>query len=125
VKERVPSATRALGQLGEDLAARHLEGLGYRLLGRNVRSSLGELDLVFRDRDEVVFVEVKARRGLLGNAPEEKVDGRKVERLARLAQAYLAERGLEESAWRIDVVAVVLDTRGRVQRLQHYKNAVY
>ncbi|MCC7104810.1 MAG: YraN family protein [Chloroflexi bacterium] len=125
MKERAPGATRALGQLGEDLAARHLEGLGYRLLGRNVRSSLGELDLVFRERDEVVFVEVKARRSLLGIAPEEKVDRRKIERLARLAEAYLAERGLEESAWRIDVVAVVLDAQGRVQRLQHYKYAVY
>lgn len=117
--------TRALGELGERLAARHLQGLGYRLVDRNVRSRLGELDLVCRDGDELVFVEVKARRGLWGSAPEEKVDARKVERLTRLAEAYLAGRGLDEAMWRIDVVAVVLDGADRVVRLEHYRNAVY
>jgi putative endonuclease len=116
---------REAGQRGERLAADYLARQGYRVLARNLRTPLGELDLVAQDGSEVVFVEVKTRVGGLTRTPEEAVDGRKVARLERLGESYLLSTGREDAMWRIDVVAVVLDSDGRLQRLDHLRNAVY
>lgn len=93
-----------LGKLGEDAAAEYLRRRGYDILARNVRSSLGEIDLVALDGDGVVvFVEVKTRRR--GSALEA-VDRRKQRRLTALARAFLARAGWLERPARFDVVAV-------------------
>lgn len=94
------------GRFGEDAAAAWLRRRGYELLARNVRSALGELDLVAMDGDVVVFVEVKARRSAGGL---EAVDRRKQRRLCRLARAFLAGAGWMERPARFDVVAVEAD----------------
>jgi putative endonuclease len=122
-RERVLTR-KDLGARGEELAARHLARQGYRVLARNHRTSLGELDVIARDGKEVVFVEVKTRLSD-ESLPEESVDLRKVGRIARLAEAYLMSEGGEEAAWRIDVVSVVLDHQGELRRIEHFKNAVY
>lgn len=116
---------KELGLLGENLAAEYLAGQGYRVLRRNYRNSLGELDLILQDGAETVFVEVKTRVGGLGARPEESVSPAKVGRLARLAESYLVAARHEDAMWRIDVVAVVLDPAGRLRRLEHLRNAVY
>jgi putative endonuclease len=116
---------REAGQRGERLAAEYLSKQGYRVLARNHRTALGELDLIAQDGLEVVFVEVKTRVGGRSRTPEEAVDGRKVARLERLGESFLQSMGREEAMWRIDVVAVVLDSDGRLQRLDHLRNAVY
>jgi putative endonuclease len=117
--------SKALGARGEELAARHLTDQGYRLLARNHRTRLGELDIVAEDGPEVVFVEVKTRLGSPDQVPEESVSVAKVRRLARLAEAYLAATERQERMWRIDVVAVILDRSGALRRLDHLRNAVY
>ena len=115
--------TRPLGQLGEDVAARFLERRGYRILARNLRSRLGEIDLVARDGGTLVFVEVKARRGGAGEPPQVAVDARKRSRLARLALEYLAREWLRDLACRFDVVAVTLDAAGGPPRVEHFPGA--
>ena len=117
--------SKALGVRGEELAVQHLVHQGYRLLARNHRTRLGELDIVAEDGPEVVIVEVKTRVGGLDRVPEESVGPAKVRRLERLAEAYLAATGRQERMWRIDVVAVVLDRAGVLRRLDHLRNAVY
>lgn len=104
---------QALGRTAEDVAARHLERIGLRVLERNVRSRQGELDLVCRDGDVVVFVEVKCRRATWGDGPAAAVSWQKQRRLARLALAYLKRHGLSGSRCRFDVVAVTLEASGR------------
>jgi putative endonuclease len=116
---------KELGIKGEDLAASYLARQGYRVVGRNHRTPLGELDLIATDGPETVFVEVKTRIGSQESTPEEAVNTRKIGRLARLAEAYLVAHGQEEAMWRIDVVAVVLDGLGQLRRLEHLRNAVY
>ncbi|MBF0272987.1 MAG: YraN family protein [Magnetococcales bacterium] len=81
--------TKAFGLLAEGVAARNLNRLGYRILERNVRFSRGELDLVAKHGEILVFCEVKARRGPLCGEPGEAIDARKQARLARLAVEYL------------------------------------
>ncbi|MDX9831516.1 MAG: YraN family protein [Anaerolineae bacterium] len=114
---------RGLGRHGEELAARHLATRGYEILERNWRCGAGELDLVARDGACLAFVEVRTRRGQELGSPEESITAAKQARLINLAETYLQEHEWP-GPWRIDVVAVEMDVRGRVQRLDHYENAV-
>ncbi|MBF0627523.1 MAG: YraN family protein [Magnetococcales bacterium] len=81
--------SKAFGLLAEGMAARTLTRLGYRILARNVRLPGGELDLVAKQGETLVFCEIKARRTPLTGAPGEAIDARKQARLTRLAIAYL------------------------------------
>ena len=114
---------QGVGRRGEELAARHLERLGFTVVGRNVRLPGGEIDLVARQGDELVFVEVKTRIGDESLAPDELVTASKLSRLERLAQAYVDRLADADAAWRIDVVAIVLGRDGRVVRLDHLPGA--
>ncbi len=91
------------------MAVRHLEAQGYRIVARNVRSKLGELDIVARDRGVLCFVEVRLRRR--PGAAAESVDARKRGRLARAAEQYLASHRLSDAPCRFDVVGVAGDGR--------------
>ncbi|BAS27481.1 YraN family protein [Limnochorda pilosa] len=117
----MPGDRRSLGAWGERLAQVYLEGLGYRILERNLRSRLGELDLVALDGQTLAFVEVRTRRSSRLGGPEESVDGAKRARLARLAAAYLqrfpSHRGRPV---RIDVVTVRIRPDGA--ELGHLRN---
>jgi putative endonuclease len=119
-------STRPVGQLGEALAARYLEGRGLEIVARNLRSRLGEIDLIARDGRALVFVEVKARRGRSGDPPQAAVDRRKQARLARLAAGYLARVRAGDRPCRFDVVAVTLDAddaAGGAARIEHFAGA--
>jgi putative endonuclease len=83
-----------------------------RIIDRNYRSRYGEIDLIAEEGETLVFVEVKARRGTAYGTPEESVTARKRDRLVLTAQTYLAERGLEQRDWRIDVVGISLQADG-------------
>jgi putative endonuclease len=120
----VPEPRRTLGAASEQEAARFLERKGYRVVDRNLRSRWGEIDIIARDGDEVVFVEVKSARSGSSVDPVESAHARKLGRVADLAMRYLAGRFASEPAWRIDVVTVVLDERDKLVRLTHYPRAV-
>lgn len=106
-----------LGPRGERLAARFLRRLGYRILERNYRTRGGEIDLVARDGDELVFVEVKALTESEFGAPQERVSDRKQRRLSRAALQFVRERNLGSVSFRFDVVAVTVgEGEPRVER---------
>lgn len=114
---------RSVGRRGEEEAVRFLEKSGLVILDRNVRSRLGEIDLVARDGATLVFVEVKARRQREGDPPQAAVTGEKQRRLGRLAQHYLKWKGLGEVRCRFDVVAITVDDEGRVKTVRHLPGA--
>ena len=99
------SHNKQFGATGEQLAADWLVRHGYRLLARNWRSPLGELDIVCEQGEELVFVEVKARHGIRLGAPEEAVTPAKQRRLIRAAGSYLLAHHQEQRPFRIDVIA--------------------
>jgi putative endonuclease len=99
---------RAAGLDGERRAAAALERTGLRVVARNVRLPGGEIDLVCRDGDVWVFVEVKARQPGWDAAPAAAVSWQKQRRLVRLAQRYLRWRGLRDVRVRFDVVEITI-----------------
>lgn len=107
----------AVGRYGEQLAARMLQAHGMTLLDSNWRCELGELDLVCRDVDVLVAVEVKTRASEVFGSALEAVTQAKAARLRRLVARYLAEAELEWSPRevRIDVIGVLIPTRGAPQ----------
>jgi len=111
------SDTKRTGRLGEDLACAALEERGYEVLARGWRCRQGEVDIIARDGDCWVFVEVKTRRGSGAGQPEEGLTPRKAARLVILAETYLMEHALANVSWRIDMVAIDLDRQDRVRRL--------
>lgn len=113
-----------LGNWGERVARNFLADKGYRVLETGFRSAWGEVDIVARDGDELVFVEVRTRRGAALGTPQESVTRAKAGRLIATAQSYMEEKGVTGADWRIDLVSIVLDSRGRVQELSHLTHAV-
>jgi putative endonuclease len=102
----------AVGQYGEDVAARYLVDEGLSILARNWRCELGEIDIVARDGSALVICEVKTRRGLEYGSPLESVTYRKLARLRRLVGYWLQEHEIKPDAVRIDVIGVIAPKRG-------------
>jgi putative endonuclease len=117
-------ARQRLGRLGEKLAAERLLVLGYTIVARNYRCPFGELDLVARQDECWVFVEVRARHGERFGTPEQSITPRKRAHLVAAAQHYLQAHALADVPWRIDVVAVAFTPGGRLRRLEVIPNAV-
>lgn len=116
---------RRLGSQGEGHARRYLESRGYQFLATNWHCAAGELDLVMRDGDEVVFVEVKTRRGEAAGRAEEAISPAQQRRLLAAGEWFLADHPeLDDLIWRIDLVAITLGRGGVVRRVTHLPNAV-
>lgn len=103
---------RAVGAYGERVAEQHLREQGLVVLARNWRCADGEVDLILRDGEDVVFCEVKTRRGSRFGTPAEAIGNAKVRRLRRLAARWLEETSVRPREIRFDVVAVLPQQRG-------------
>lgn len=111
------------GRIGEEAAAQALAARGYRVLVRNVRLGRGEIDLVCEHDGDVVFVEVKARRGTAFGTPAEAVTVRKQRALLALAMRYLGRTGRAHRTCRFDVVEVWLAAGDRPVRVEVVRDA--
>ena len=112
---------RLLGDRGERAAARFLRRQGLRVLARGFRARSGEIDLIARDGDILVFVEVKARRQ---GVPAEAVTEEKQRRITLAALQFLRKHGLLEQRCRFDVVAIVWPDDRREPQIEHIRNAL-
>ncbi len=111
-----------LGKSGEETVAKYLETKGYKILTTNYRCKRGEVDIIARDGQVLVFIEVKTRSGLGYGSPAAAVDKRKQQQISRAAQYYLAEQNLFDSPARFDVVSVLCDDT-KQQQIDHINNA--
>lgn len=94
------------GKRGEDEAARYLEKRGYKVIASNYRCRLGEIDIIARDGDALVFVEVKTRGGAGYGSGAEAVDARKQRRIIAVSEVYMNENNISDTAVRYDVVSI-------------------
>ena len=114
----------ALGAFGERYARAHLEKAGYRIVEANVRLPSGEIDIVAEEGGVLALVEVRTKRGDRFGNPEESITEAKAEKLIDLGHEYVEAHPEWADRWRIDVVAVEIDGRGRVSRIEVHRNAV-
>ncbi len=115
---------RDTGILGERLARDFLGKNGYHILESNYRCQEGEVDIIAQHGDTLVFVEVRTKKSQQFGSPEESITPAKMERLRKVAAHYgQAHENLPDS-WRIDVVAIELNRKGRVSRIELIENAV-
>ena len=112
------------GELGEEIAARRLREVGYRILERKYRTPHGEIDLVCEQAGTLAFVEVRTRRPSSFGSPEESITPDKAAHMTDSAQHYMQSAGAEYHDWRIDLVAIELAHNGRLLRLDVIENAV-
>lgn len=112
----------ALGRWGEDEAVRFLRRNGLKILQRNYRAPVGEIDIVARHRKQLVFVEVKTRRTTYYGTPQEAVSERKQRQIIRTAQWYISEHQVDKLQPRFDVIAVMPGLRNQA-RIEHVPNA--
>lgn len=96
-----------LGRLGEDEAVRLLKKSGYKILFRNYKTKLGELDIIAKDKESICFVEVKARRSDTFGLPQEAVQLSKQKQISKVALSFLKESDLLDKKARFDVVSVL------------------
>jgi putative endonuclease len=115
---------RRFGNFGERVAASHLESKGYEILERNWSVPEGEIDIIAQRGNELVFVEVRSRRGGSRGTPEESITGRKAAHVRAAAGAYAQGHPEAPENQRIDVVALELDAKGRVLRVEQIENAI-
>jgi len=109
-----------LGDRGENMAAKYLRNHGFKIIARNFKCMMGEIDIVAREGKTLVFVEVKTRTAD-DPTPEEQVNATKQHQITKVAKFYLSRYGVQPAA-RFDVVAVVWPGRGEAQ-IRHTPNA--
>ncbi|HCP08519.1 MAG TPA: YraN family protein [Candidatus Moranbacteria bacterium] len=122
--------TKSTGETGEQVAADYLRSKGYAILEMNYKNDfgrrLGEIDIIAEEKSaqEIVFVEVKTREfSKYGDTlPEENITFHKLRKLARIASAYLRQKGWEDRNYRFDAVSVWLDYDTRKAKIKHIPN---
>lgn len=110
-----------LGKFGEELALRKIKRLGYKKIVRNFRCPLGEVDIIARDGDTLVFMEIKTRKGRSIGYAKEAVNARKKRQISKVALAYMKSIDCSDLRARFDVVAISLG-RGKTE-IEVIKNA--
>jgi putative endonuclease len=110
------------GRIGEDLARKHLQGLGLKFLAANFRSPRGEIDLVFREGDCLVFVEVKTRSSEEWSRPAAAVNAKRRHRLSQAGLDYIRRLKSPRIKVRFDIVEVLL-SGDAVREIRHLPNA--
>jgi putative endonuclease len=123
-ERRVMAATQATGRKGEDIAHRFLKKNGFHILTRRFRlaDGSGEIDIIAREGDIIVFVEVKTRLTSSFGGPERALGNEKERNLVRAARSYLLKMGAEWSQARFDLVTVVMANPPVVS---HYRDAFF
>lgn len=111
-----------LGNLGENLALRHLKSSGYKILDRNFRSKFGEIDIVAQEGDCLVFVEVKTRWSRSFGPPEEGITPWKIRRIIKAGQYYKLLHPELSDSLRLDAVVIDLSPKGKLERIEIIKN---
>ncbi len=121
----MPDDRKPLGDFGERVAAAHLEAKGYRIIDRKFRVVEAEIDLVARDGDTLVFVEVRTRRGGAAGMAALSVNAAKAKQLLRAVDWYIEQHPeIADEPMRIDVVTVELARDGTLREVAHIENAV-
>ena len=119
----MPRSLQEIAKLGEKLAVEHLKTQGYQILAENYRYQRGEIDIISKHEERIVFVEVKTRRSLKYGVPQAAVTEQKQRQISKIALAYLQKHNLIDSPCRFDVIAIHLTRELDLLNLEQIKSA--
>lgn len=123
--QRNKISTKELGLFAEGIARHYLLNKGYEIIAKNYKFNFGELDIVAKKDEKIIFVEVKAHQKYYeGFEPEMKVDYRKKRKIIGLATAFLDNKKLKDSFWQIDIISIIFDLENKKAQIKHFKNAI-
>lgn len=113
-----------IGRLGEMIARKYLQNKGYKIISQNYRTRYAEIDLIACDKKTLVFVEVRTKVREQFGMPEESLNRKKLDKLIRNAEAYVAQQRYE-GLYRIDAICIVFDQDKKIERLNHYQDITF
>ena len=116
-------SNKTTGNVGEIIAGKYLEKNGYEILEKNYYSRDGEIDLICKKGNELIFVEVKTRKNIRFGFPEESITNKKQMNLAKTAEKFLNQSGYKYGAIRVDAVSIIIE-KNRHAKIKHFKNIV-
>lgn len=119
----MPRSLQNIAKIGEKLAVQHLKTQGYQILAENYRFQRGEIDIIAKYEERIVFVEVKTRRSLKYGLPQSAVTEQKQRQISKIALAYLQEHDLIDTSCRFDVIAIQLTRHLELLRIEQIKSA--
>jgi putative endonuclease len=119
---KMPYNKRITGNKGEDLACSYLEEIGLEIIERNYQFGHGEIDIIAKDGNTLVFIEVKYRKNFSFGPPELAVPKHKQQQVRKVAETYLWEKNISNQSCRIDVIAIT-QLKGKTPEISHIKNA--
>lgn len=109
-----------IGKIGEEIAVKYLQDIGYEIIQRNYSCKLGEIDVIAKYKGELIIIEVKTRTSNLYGQPAEAVNDIKQKHIFKAAQYYLIKNKMEDTLVRIDVIEVYLN-KNKTYKLNHIK----
>jgi len=115
-------ANKQLGDYGQKLAVDFLRGKGYLIVQENYFSRYGEIDIIAKEADQLVFVEVKTRTGTAYGLPEEAIDQAKIKKMLATIGAYLSAKEINNDNYRLDAVAIEIDEGRKIAKVRHHVN---
>lgn len=119
----MPKDKKAFGDWGEEIAVKYLEKKGFAIMHRNFRAERGEIDIIAREKDCIVFVEVKTGNSDKFGPPEERISISKRRQLYKIANAYIQNNPTPDVDYRFD--AVIVDGTPYKHEIRYYENAFY
>jgi len=118
-------SSKELGNLGEKIARCYLQRKKYKILAQNFKRKWGEIDIVAKKKDRIVFFEVKSIQKREGFLPEDEIDWKKKRQLWKMAQIYLSENKISFSIpWQIDIIAVEIFSDFKKAKIRHFENVI-
>ena len=118
----VTNTRKSIGAIGEEMASNFLKKQGYKIVEKNFRTKLGEIDIVALDRGTIAFVEVKTRNNTNFGFPQEAVGLKKQKKISQVASIYLNQKNLNAEKARFDVVAILLSP-DQTEKIELIKDA--
>ena len=121
----ITQSKRQKGISAEQTAVNYLKRTGYRILERNYRKRIGEIDIIAAKENTVVFVEVKSLQSESLLVLGQTISALKKQKLVKICQYWLTENDKNDFNWRIDFIGLVIDNNGVLKKLMHLQNAIY
>ncbi|MFC2083484.1 YraN family protein [Bacteroidota bacterium] len=112
---------QSIGGKGEEIACKYLQEKGYRIIERNYRFGHGEIDIIAKDKEILVFIEVKTRNNLTFGPPELAITLNKQRQIKKIASSYLYSKNIDNTDCRIDVIGILITKKNPV--INHIENA--